>query len=77
MRFGERFDAALCLYDVVGTFPDNRENFAILRNIASHLKRGGRLLLSVMNLEMVESKPFTGGQSGKTLIFCRIFPQAA
>jgi 2-polyprenyl-3-methyl-5-hydroxy-6-metoxy-1,4-benzoquinol methylase len=41
LSLGERFDAALCLYDVVGTFADNSDNLAVLRGIANHLKRGG------------------------------------
>jgi len=47
---GKRYDAAICLYDVVGTYADDTENFRILENLRRHLKPGGRCLLSVMNL---------------------------
>jgi 2-polyprenyl-3-methyl-5-hydroxy-6-metoxy-1,4-benzoquinol methylase len=52
---GEGFDAALCLYDVIGTFPDRSENERILGAIARRLRPGGRLLASVMNLELTLS----------------------
>ncbi len=47
----EAFDAALCLYDVVGSFANDAENAHILRNLARQIRRGGRCLISVMNLE--------------------------
>lgn len=48
------FDAAICLYDVIGSYADDRENVAILANLARHVKPGGLLLLSVMNMELTE-----------------------
>ena len=53
---GERFDAAVCLYDVVGTYADWKENFRILANLAAHLKPGGMALVSVMNLALTRRK---------------------
>ncbi len=47
-----RADAAVCLYDVVGTYADNDENVKILKNIFKHLKPGGIALISVMNYEL-------------------------
>lgn len=55
-HLGEAFDAVLCLYDVIGTFPDDRENDAIIARIAEHVRPGGRVLVSVMNLELTESQ---------------------
>ena len=39
----------LCLYDVVGSFADDRANLAILKNIARHLRKGGFAAISVAN----------------------------
>ena len=47
----EKFDAVTCLYDVVGTYADNDQNFKILNTIASHLKDDGYALVSVMNFD--------------------------
>lgn len=47
----ERFDVAICLYDVVGSYADESSNRAILLNLRRHLKQGSMMLLSVMNLE--------------------------
>lgn len=49
----ETFDAALCLYSVVGASPSARDNRSILRNLARHLKSGGLALISVMNRELI------------------------
>lgn len=48
------FDAGICLYDVVGTYVDENDNFAVLTNLARHVKPSGLLLLSVMNMELTE-----------------------
>lgn len=48
----ERFDLALCLYDVVGSYPDKQNNERVIRTIHSSLKTGGVLALSVMNYEL-------------------------
>jgi 2-polyprenyl-3-methyl-5-hydroxy-6-metoxy-1,4-benzoquinol methylase/GNAT superfamily N-acetyltransferase len=45
------FDVALCLYDVIGSFADDRHNRAILRNMIQHVRVGGKVAISVMNLE--------------------------
>ena len=50
VQLDEVFDAAVCLYDVVGTYADLESNFRILANLAHHLKPGGFVLVSVMNL---------------------------
>ena len=56
VQLGERFDAALCLYDVVGTYAGRGENLDILANLARHLKPGGFALLSVMNLALTRRR---------------------
>ncbi len=48
----EPFDVVLCLYDVVGSFPDDVDNDAILDSLASCCKIGGHLVISVMNMEL-------------------------
>ncbi len=52
----ELFDAVICLYDVIGSYADQDQNILILRNCARHLKRGGHLLISVMNFEMTQDR---------------------
>ena len=47
-----KYDAVICLYDVVGTYSDNNENLKILYNIKKHLRDGGYALISVMNLDL-------------------------
>jgi 2-polyprenyl-3-methyl-5-hydroxy-6-metoxy-1,4-benzoquinol methylase len=51
----QSFDTAICLYDVIGSFPDQRENQRLLDNLARHLKVGGRALVSVLNMELTRS----------------------
>lgn len=48
----EKYDVAICLYDVIGSFPENNENAAIIRNAYNALKNGGIFVLSVMNYEL-------------------------
>lgn len=44
-----QFDAVLCLYDVVGSFPRDADNKAIISTIAKHLRPGGYFSVSAMN----------------------------
>ena len=46
---GQPADLLLCLYDVIGSFPDEEDNAAIVRNIARNLKEGGLAVVSVSN----------------------------
>lgn len=50
------FDAAICLYDVIGSSADPEDDLALLRNIHSSLKPGGRLIASVMNGAVTEPR---------------------
>ena len=56
VQLDERFDAALCLYDVVGTYADRAQNAELLVNLANHLKPGGFALVSVMNLALTRRR---------------------
>jgi SAM-dependent methyltransferase/GNAT superfamily N-acetyltransferase len=50
------FDAVLCLYDVIGSYADEKDNARIIKSIRRHLKPGGRALLSVMNYDLTFRK---------------------
>lgn len=43
------FDLILCLYDVIGSFPSDDDNKAILDNIVANLRPGGHAVISVSN----------------------------
>ena len=45
----EKYDVAICLYDVVGSFPEDDKNMAIIRNAYNALKNGGCFVLSARN----------------------------
>lgn len=49
------FDAAICLYDVVGSYPEQEHNQQIVDSIRRHLKPGGRALVSVLNMELTKA----------------------
>ncbi len=49
-----QYDAALCLYDVIGSFPEEENNIAIIQNVRRVLKPKGLFFLSVMNMELTE-----------------------
>ncbi len=51
-HFDIKAKAAICLYDVIGTYSDNDENIKILKNIYDNLDTGGTALISVMNYEL-------------------------
>ncbi|MCQ2069629.1 MAG: GNAT family N-acetyltransferase [archaeon] len=53
-RLGERnkYDLVICLYDVVGSFPDDDNNRQILTNLYDALVEGGKMAISVMNFEL-------------------------
>ena len=55
LELGEQFDAVLCLYDVIGSFPDDVDNERIVSGLGRHLKPGGRALISVLNRGLVEA----------------------
>lgn len=55
-RSGRPVDLALCLYDVVGSFPDDKDNEAIVVNVAANLADGGYALFSVSNWDFVDRR---------------------
>ncbi len=44
------------MYDVIGTYANESENLKLLQNLAHHVRRGGFILLSVMNMEFTERR---------------------
>ena len=48
----KKYDLALCLYDVIGSFPKENDNIAIIKKAYTLLKKGGYFVLSVMNFEL-------------------------
>ena len=56
VQLDEVFDAAVCLYDMVGTYADREANYSILANLAEHLKPGAYALVSVMNLALTKRR---------------------
>jgi len=55
VRFEEKAKAAICLYDVIGSYADNEENKKIIRSLYDSIQPDGTLILSVMNYEMTEA----------------------
>lgn len=50
------YDAAICLYDVIGSYVSLESNQRILDNLAKHLKQGGIAVISVMNFELTNAE---------------------
>lgn len=50
MLRGKAFDALICLYDVIGSYRTLQDNKLIVHNISRKLRKGGRAVLSVMNM---------------------------
>ena len=50
----EKIDIILCLYDVIGSFREEEENIKLINNIYKNLKKGGKAVISVMNMELTE-----------------------
>ena len=51
----EKYDLALCLYDVIGSFPSEEDNAKVIESAYRVLKPGGYFVASVMNMELTES----------------------
>ena len=51
----KKADFVICVYDVIGSFADQKENNKIIANIKRTLKKGGRAIVSVMNMELTEN----------------------
>ena len=52
----EKFDVCLAMYDVIGSFPDEKENVKIIKNAYKNLKQEGILIVSVMNMELTYNR---------------------
>ena len=50
-----KYSYALCLYDVIGSFSNDKDNIKILKNLYYSLKFHGRAIISVMNMELTEN----------------------
>lgn len=55
LKRGLNFDAAICLYDVIGSFRSYEDNISIIRSIYNSLKHGGVCVASVMNMELTNA----------------------
>ncbi len=53
--FATKFDAVICLYDVIGASQDQRTNLNIVSTIWNALKPGGIAIVSVMNSRLVDA----------------------
>lgn len=51
----KKADVIFCLYDVIGSFPLEKENLKIIKAARRNLKRGGIFICSVMNMELTEN----------------------
>lgn len=51
----EKADFAICLYDVVGSFPKESENEKIIKSIYKNLLKNGKAVISVMNMELTQN----------------------
>ena len=55
-RAKEKFDVCLAMYDVIGSFPEEKENIKIIKNAYKNLKQDGLLIISVMNMELTHNR---------------------
>lgn len=49
-----KFDLALCLYDVIGSYRNPNDNNALIDVLTSRLRVGGYAVVSVMNMELTK-----------------------
>ena len=50
----DKYDAVICLFDVVGSYPNVNDNMRIIKSAFKSLKENGIFVLSVMNMELTE-----------------------
>lgn len=55
IKLKEKFDLITCLYDVIGSFPNEQDNYCIIKNAYKHLKKNGFFVASVLNYELTEN----------------------
>ncbi|MBI5163745.1 MAG: class I SAM-dependent methyltransferase [Magnetospirillum sp.] len=51
VKLDRQFDLGICLYDVIGSLPDDAANEELLRNLAAHIRPGGYVAISVMSYD--------------------------
>lgn len=51
-RDEQDYDLVLCLFDVVGSYPDDKNNLKILETVSQKLRKDGYCAISVMNMEL-------------------------
>lgn len=56
VNLGIKGQLAICLYDVIGSFPNEFDNIMILQNIYKHLEHSAYAVISVMNMELTKKK---------------------
>lgn len=49
------YDNVICLYDVIGSFPNEEDNLSIIKTAYKSLREKGIFILSVMNMELTEN----------------------
>lgn len=56
VRVEGKFSAGICLYDVIGSFPDDASNQRILSNLTSQLVPGAKVAFSVMSYDYIAAR---------------------
>lgn len=54
-RDNKQYDKVICMYDVIGSFPEDNDNLEIVSTAYEQLKKNGFFILSVMNMELTEA----------------------
>ncbi|HYE32373.1 MAG TPA: bifunctional N-acetyltransferase/class I SAM-dependent methyltransferase [Methylomirabilota bacterium] len=55
VKLDRKFNAGICLYDVVGSFVREDDNLSLLPNFRAHLEHGAPVVVSALNLPLTES----------------------
>ena len=55
LKLEKKADVILCLYDVIGSFPQESENLRIIKSAKNNLKKNGLFICSVMNMELTQN----------------------
>lgn len=74
MLKGKAFDAIICLYDVIGSYRTFEDNRLIIHNIVRKLRKGGRAVLSVMNMAYIQKRAKHRGDIHKNPILLLQLP---
>lgn len=56
VELNKQFNVGICLYDVIGSFPDDESNTHILKKLAQHVVSGGWIVFSVMSFDFIRSR---------------------